>query len=442
MSGLDPMETARSVALLAKKHGCSDAVATVTRSREVETTWRDGKLEKVSDATSRSAALALYVDGKFGSMDTSDLRPAALERFVADAIALVRALARDPYRRLPDPALYQGRTTADLEIFDPKVAELTMDTRIARARAAEEGARSVKGAERILSVTTGFSDSESEYARVATNGFEGLYRGTGASMNAEVSVKDDDGRRPEDWVTASTCFVADLPDPAVIGREATGRALARLGAKKIASGTLPILVEARAARSLLRQLLGPLGGSALQQKESFLEGKLDKPIASSLFTLRDEPHLRRGIGSRTFDGEGIATKPRVVVDAGTLRSYFLNVYYAGKLGVAPTSGGATNLVVPPGKKAIPALLKDIKEGILVTGFIGGNSNSTTGVFSLGIDGFRIQGGERREPIAEMNLSGNHLELWQKLVAVGDDPYASSSVRTPSLVFDRVAIAGK
>jgi PmbA protein len=440
----DLLETARAAMALAKKHGAADAAATASTSRDVETTWRDGKLEKVADATSRSIALNLYIDGKYGSMSTSDLRPAALERFVQDAVGLVRSLAKDPHRKLPDPSLYQGRTTADLETFDEAISELTTDTRLERAKAMEEGARSYSGAgaDRILSVTSGVYDSVSETARVTSNGFEGSYRGSYVSLEAEVSVKDDDGRRPEDYVSATVRYVKDLPDPAAIGRETTARAVARLGAKKIESGTMSILVDARAAQSLLRHLIGPLGGAALQQKESFFDGKLNAQVGSNVFTLTDDPLLKRGIASRPFDSEGITSKPLPLIEKGVLKSYLLDVYYASKLAKTPTTGRTSNVVVAPGKKSPATLLKEMKNGILVTGFLGGNSNSTTGVFSLGLSGFRVVGGEKKEPISEMNLSGKHLDFWRKLVAVGDDPFVYSSTRSPSLLFEGASIAGK
>jgi PmbA protein len=375
-------------------------------------------------------------------MQTSDLRPAALEKFVGDAVSMVRALAKDPHRKLPDPALYAGRSDADLEIFDPKVAELTTDARLLRAKAMEEGARSAPGADRIVSVTASVWDSESHVARVASNGFEGAYQSTSVSSEAEVSVKDADGRRPDDWASGSMRFIRDLPEPGALGREATTRAVARLGAKKIDSGTMTILVEARAARSLVGHVVGPLQGGSLQQKESFYEGKLGSAVGSNLLTVTDEPLLKRGLASRPFDSEGISAKGRSLIDHGVLRGYFIDVYYASKLGMAATTGRPTNLVVQPGKRSLDAMLKDVKDGILVTGFLGGNSNGATGVFSLGISGFRIVKGERKEPISEMNISGKHLDFWKRLNAVGDDPYVHSSTVSPSLLFDGVSVAGK
>jgi PmbA protein len=435
------LASARAAIALAKKHGVSDASATATRDRDVSVTWRDGKLEAVSDATSRSMSLALYVDGKYGAMSTNDLRADALDRFVRDAVALVRSLARDPFRKLPDPALYAGRTEEDLAIFDPAIEALTMDDRVGRARALEAGARGAKGADRILSVTTSVADGIGAFARVTTNGFEGAYRYSNVSTSASVSVKDDD-RRPEDDAYAATRFLADLPDEALVGREATERATARLGTKKIASGTMPLLVEPRAARTLWRHLMSATMGGAVQQKESFLEGKLGARVASPSVTLIEDPLAKRGLASRPFDAEGMATRARPIIEKGVLKSYYLDVYYAAKLASAPTTGRPTNVTIPPGTKSLGKLMGEMKDGILVTSFLGGNSNTTTGAFSLGLNGFHIVKGERREPVSEMNLSGVHTDFWKRLVALGDDPYRWSSLRSPSLLFDGVSVAGK
>lgn len=436
------LDSARRVLALAKKNGATDASATATRSRDVETVWRDGSLEKVSDATSRSIWLALYIDGKYGSMSTSDLRPQALEKFVEDAAGLVRALAKDPHRKLPDPSLYADRTTADLEVFDERIGSITPDDRIARAKEMEEGARSMKKVRgKTIFVTSTVSDSTNEIARASSNGFEGTYRTTSAWNEAEVAIKDED-RRPSDWEAAGARFVSDMPPAQSIGDGAAYRAVSRVQPKKMKSAAMTIVVEARAAGSLLRHLAGPLSGGALQQKESFYEGKLGTPVASKLLTITDDPLLKRGLASRPFDSEGITTKARPVIDAGVLKMFYLDVYYANKLGMAPTTGRGSNVVITPGKKSLQELLHDMKNGILVTSFLGGNSNSTTGVFSLGIQGLRIENGERIEAISEMNLSGKHTDFWKHLVAVGSDPYLHSSWRSPSLVFEGVSIAGK
>ena len=164
-------------------------------------------------------------------------------------------------------------------------------------------------------------------------------------------------------------------------------------------------------------------------------------MASPLLDLADDPLVPRGLGSRRFDGEGIAAKRLPLFEGGVLRNYYVDTYYGRKLGMRPTTRGMSNLDWRYGTESLEALLARIGEGIFVSGFLGGNSNGTTGDFSLGAQGFRIRGGKLAEPVGEMNVSGNHLELWPKLAAIGNDPYPYSASRTPALVFDDVQFAG-
>ncbi|MGI5864953.1 MAG: TldD/PmbA family protein [Myxococcales bacterium] len=441
MTNPSMLEIARAAVESAKRKGASEAAAAAGLSREVQVGWRDGKLEKISEATSRGLSLQLYVDGRYSAVSTSDLRPEAVDDFVGKAIALARALAADPYRKLPDPELYQGRAEIDLELEDPGYDKITAEQRRHIAQALEEAARSVPGAEAIVSVTTNFSDGWSETARVASNGFEGMQRNTSYWPIAEVTVRDPDGRRPEEYDYAGACHFGDLPEIAALGRRAAERALQRIGSKKGESATATLAINNRAAGRLVSFLLGPLAASALQQKHSMFEGKLGQQIGSPLLDLSDDPLIVRGLGSRLFDREGIAARRLPVFEAGVLRGYYVDNYYGRKLEMRPTTSGASNLAWKLGDKGQTELLAQMKEGILVTGFLGGNSNGTTGDFSLGIQGFRVRGGQIAEPIAEMNISGNHLELWKRLVAVGNDPFAYSSLRTPTLVFEGVQVAG-
>ena len=435
------LEVAKNAAALAQRKGAREAAAGAYRVRNVEVQWRDGKLEKVTEATTRGLGFELYVDGRYSSVSTSDLRPEAVERFVEDAVALTRKLAADPHRALPDPSLYEGQARVDLDLEDPRYDELDAVRRRRMAEEMETAARGVAGAGAILSVTTGFGDTQAESFRVTTNGFVGQRRVTDFGMSAQVSVKDPDGRRPEDWDAASARHFSTLPPPEKVGRGAAERALSRIGSTKGESAHFTMAVENRSAGRILGFLMGPLAASALQQKRSFLDGKLGQRIASARLDIADDPLVPRGLGSRLFDSEGIAARRFPVFEQGVLRSYYVDNYYGRKLGMKPTTRGMSNLAWRFGDKGRDALLADVKEGILVTGFLGGNSNATTGDFSLGAQGFRVRGGKIAEAIGEMNVSGNHLELWKHLAAVGNDPYPYSSGRTPTLVFEGVQFAG-
>jgi PmbA protein len=435
------LEIARTAAGLATRHGASEASAGAWRARQVEVAWRDGQLEKIAEATTRGLGLDLYVDGRYAAVSTSDLRPEALERFVEESVALARALSPDPHRRLPDPALYAGQSALDLELEDPAYPTVDAPTRRRLAEAIEVAARATPGGGKVLSISSSVSDTQSESALFHTNGFEGARRATDFWMGAEVAVQDPDGRRPEEYAATGSRFVAALEAPEAVGRRAAERAHARLGAVKGRSGLVTMVVDARAAGRLAGYLLGPMTAGSLQQKRSFLEGRLGEAIASPHLDLTDDPLLPRAFGSRTYDGEGIAARPRRMIESGVLKDYYVDCYYGRKLGLAPTTGRPSNLTWALGQRPRQALLADVGDGVLVTGFLGGNSNGTTGDFSLGVRGFALRGGRLAEPIGEMNVSGNHLELWKRLAAVGDDPYPYSALRTPTLVFEGVQLAG-
>ena len=434
-------EVAERAVALARKGGAQQAAADASRSRNVEVQWRDGKLEKISEATTRGLGLRLYVDGRYASVSTSDLRPEALAMFVERAIALTRKLAPDPHRQLPDPAYYRDRLELDLELEDPRHGDVSAVERRQRAEAIEAGARQIREVGRILSVSTDFSDTRSDSYLVTSNGFAGGRRGTQFWMFAEVSMKDADGRRPEEGSTASARFLGELPAPDVLGKQGAERAAGRLGSRKAPSAVMPVVVDNRVSGRLVGALGQAMDGGSLQQKRSFLEGKKGQKVGSDRLDVIDDPHLKKGFASRLFDGEGMTARSFPVFRAGVLESYYINSYYARKLGTTPTTGGPSNLRWKLGNKDLPGLLAEMKEGILITQFLGGNSNSTTGDFSLGFAGFKVRKGVQAEPVAEMNLSGNHLELWKRLALVGNDPYPYSSSRTPSLLFDGVQVAG-
>lgn len=438
------LEISRKAVSLARTQGAAEAAAGTYRVRQVEVVWRDGRIEKASEATSRGLELALYVDGRYASVSTSDLRSEALDRFVGESVALTRTLAPDPYRRLPDPELYRGQEAVDLDLEDGAVEQLEVAQRRQMAERLESAARSeANGGENrsILSVTTTCGDSNGEHAMVHSNGFEGSRRSTHFGVSAEVSVHDPDGRRPEEVDGASARHLADLPSAETVGRTAARRALSRIGAGKDRSARMTVAVEARAAGRLISYLLGALSAAALQQKRSFLEGKLGEVIGSPQLEIHDDPLVPRGLGSRLYDGEGLAAHRFPVFEEGRLRNYYVDTYYGLKMGMRPTTGRCSNLSWKLGQRGPAALLAELGDGLLVTGFLGGNSNITTGDFSLGVQGLRVRAGAPAEPVAEMNLSGNHLQLWRQLVALGDDPYPWSPLRTPTLVFEGLLVAG-
>lgn len=437
----DMLAIAQACIGIAKKSGAKQSAARAYRVRDVSLDYREGKVEKISESTTRGVVIQLYVDGRYSSVSTSDLRPEALQTFIDDSIALTKTIAEDPFRSLADTALYKGQSDVDLQLEDPKYGSVSADDGRKLAKVVHDAARSVKGNESILSVTSSFSSNLVENWMVNSNGFSGASRGTSFFVSAGVSAKDADGRRPEDYDYTGSRFWNALEDPASIGASAAQRTLRRLGTKKGESAEMTVIVDNRAGGRLAGMLAGPLNGSALQQKRSFLEGKLGKEIISPLVSITDDPLIPKAFGSRKFDTEGIAAKPRVIFENGVLESYYIDTYYGRKLKMEPTSGSTSNLAWRLGEKSQKQLIASLDDALFITSFIGGNSNAGTGDFSVGVVGFMIRKGEIAEPVGEMNLSGNHLEFWKKLVAIGNDPFPYSSLRTPTLVFDKVSVAG-
>jgi PmbA protein len=383
--------------------------------------------------------ISLYVDNKYSSISTSRItNREEMSKFIEEAIAGTRFLAEDEFRKLPDPKRYYKGGGPDLKTVDPRFSDIDPKDKIQDAFNLEKEALGKD--ERIISVSASYRDGLSGMVMVASNGFEGDSENSYYSLSTSVSVTDGKARPQGSW-NESSIFSDELVRRD-IGTKAMTRALDRLGQAKIASGRMPMIVENRmAGGALLRPVISALSGSAIQQRQSFLIGMLGENIGSPLMTIEDDPFIVSGRGSRLFDSEGMATEKRSVVDAGLLKTYYIDTYYAGKLGMEATSGSTTNLVFKPGDKDLEGLLADIDRGILVTGFNGGNSNGATGDFSFGIEGFLVEKGTLVRPVAEMNITGNFKSLWQNLVAVGSDVDPSRSWRMPSLVFDQVDFSG-
>jgi PmbA protein len=256
-----------------------------------------------------------------------------------------------------------------------------------------------------------------------------------------MTVRDQGDRRPETALGVNQRSLAAMMSVDNIATQITRQARQLLGAKKLKTERLPIIVENQQVPNLLSGLLEPMTGRAIQQKSSFLADKKNQPIASTQLTLIDDPLLPGGQSSSAFDGDGFPTRKRTIIEAGVLKEFYIDWYYSRKLGCEPTAGSTSNLLIPPGKRSVEAIMKDVGRGMLVTGFIGGNSNSTTGDASIGITGVLFENGVPVQAVAEMNVADNHLGFWKKLKEVANDPWPHGSFRTPSLLFDDIVVSG-
>lgn len=432
---LDAAERAVALALAA---GAQDACVSAHWGRSLEMQRRDGKIEKVQESISQSLSFALYVDGRFSTHGTNDLDPARTQRFVNEAVAMTRLLEPDPFRQIPDPKGYEGRADLDLDTVDPTVRGIERREREQWLEALEGSSRTD---DRVVSATASVTDGFGRTARATSNGFRGTKEGTSLWYGAECTLKEDTHKRPEAYYYAGGLHRSALPSPESVGVECLRRARARIGAKKVSSRKTALILEREAASSFVGRIFGALSAASVQQKRSFLAERQGQRIASPLLTLVDDPWIVRGPGSRLWDGEGLATRPMTVIREGVLEQYYVDTYYGRKLGWAPNTGSTSNVVFRMDPGGVERLIRDAGEGILVTSWLGGNANATTGDFSLGLRGHVVRGGDVAEPISEMNVTGNFLDLLPRITAVGDDPVPWSSFRAPSMVIDAVDFSG-
>ncbi len=436
----DMMELCAWVIDQAKRAGANDSRTRFSRTRSVEIGYRERKPETITEATDQSLVLQLFVDGRFSSQSTADLRKTALTDFVSGAVAMTRLIAKDEFRSLPDPKYYQGRATVDLKLADGDYQKWSPDQRHQVVKVLENACLEA-GGQSVISVEASTRDYFSEQAAMASNGCDGYQETTDYVLVAGMTAKDEGDRRASGYDYAVSRYVKSFPDPAAVGRSAAQRTLAMRGGKKLKTETLPIILENRGASRILGGLIGAMYGPNVQQKRSFLMDKKGQKIGSDVLTIIDDPLLVGGFGSTLYDNEGMATRKRTFIEAGVLKDFFIDWYYSRKLGCEPTIGGPTNLIIPPGKRSIDQIMTDLGRGILVNDFIGGNSNSTTGDFSVGISGFLFENGKQTQTVAEMNVADNHLKFWTKLVEAANDPWPYGAWLTPSLVFKDVVVSG-
>lgn len=433
----------------ARRAGATAADALVGESDGLDVAVRLGEVERLTRARERRAGLRVFLGESTAIVSTADLTRTALTELAREACRLARLTAPDPDAGLPDPRLL-ARDPPDLDLWDPALAAIEPATALNAAREAEAAAlglspeiRNSEGAE--------FSCGSGRVAYAASNGFAGTYRGSSATL-AVTPVADRDGEMQRDHWWATSRHLAGLPPPGDIGREAARRALRRLGARRVPTRSCPVVFDADTAASLLRHLAAALAGPALYRRASFLLDCLGEPIASPLVSVRDDPLLPRGLASRPFDGEGVASRPLRVVEQGVLRSYLLDTYSARRLRLEPTghasrsagdapSAAPTNLWLEPGPHPPAAILGSVEAGLYVTELIGFGVNLVTGDYSRGAAGFWIEHGELAFPVEEITIAGNLRDMLRDIEMVGTDLVFRTAIAAPTIKVGGMTVAG-
>jgi PmbA protein len=441
-------EFAAGVVRQALREGASAAEASVRQRTEFSVGVRLGEVETLEESADEGFGLRVLIDGRQASVSGSDMSADAVASLVKEAIALARATSPDDSAGLPDPDLLAG-TVADLELYDPAIEELPTEDKIELALRAERAAREVSP--KIVNSDGGGFDTSSGVAALANSlGFVGSYGGTTCSLST-VPVASDGERMQRDYWYDVRRNLSELETPEEIGRTAAHRTLRKLGARPVATQSVPVVFEPTLARELLGDIFQAVSGDSVFRKASFLVGQLGERVAVDSLTVVDDGRMPGKLGSRPFDSEGLPTRRTVVIRNGVLENYLLNTYTARKLGLESTGNasrglvgapgvGAGNMFIEPGTKSPEEIVGSISKGFLVTELLGFGVNIVTGDYSRSASGIWIESGELSFPVQGVTIAGNLKEMLNSIETIGSDLDFRGSLASPTLLIGSMTVS--
>lgn len=422
----------------ARRQGASAAEAAVSVGQGLSVTVRLGEVETVEHNRDKHLGLTVYLGQKSGSASTSDFSDAAIHDTVRAACSIAKYTAEDECAGLADRDRL-ATEFPDLKLYHPWNPGTTQAIELARE--CEDAARRV---DTRIKNSEGATVSTQEGVEVYgnTHGFIGVVPTTRHSLSCSVIAQDDTGMQRDYWYSTARDH-SDLDSAVEVGVQAGRRAVRRLGARKLDTRQTPVLYEAPVASSLLSHFINAIRGSSLYRGASFLLDHIDKPVFAEHVRIFEQPHLKKGLGSAAFDGEGVATVEHDIVAAGVLKSYVLDSYSARKLGLQTTgnAGGVHNLTISTSEHDLPALLQHMGTGLLITELIGFGVNVVTGDYSRGAAGFWVDGGQIQFPVEEITVAGNLKQMFADVIAVGNDVDIRSNIRSGSILVRRMTVAG-
>ncbi len=442
-------DLARDILSRAKNKGASAGDVVMVESDSFFVTVRLGEVEKISQAQEKRLGLRLFFGSRSASASTSDISEISVERLVEDTVQMAKATAEDPHSGLP--AVEQlAQDAPELDLEDEAARAISVDEKLQIALATEKKALAFdpritnsEGAE--------FSNSFGRVIYANTHGFCGEYRGSTFGHSVAPVAKSNGSMQRDYWYSSNRKF-SRLESSEKVGTKAAERVLRRLGARKVKTCEVPVVFDPETAASLLRNLSSALSGYSLYKGASFLLGKLDTKIATELVTVVDDGTIPGALGSKPFDGEGLPTRKKIVVDKGVLQSYLLDTYSGKKLGMPSTGNAARsvgeppgvapcNFYLAPGTHSPEEIVASVKQGFYVTEQIGFGVNLITGDYSRGAAGIWIENGALAYPVEEVTIAGNLKEMWQSIEMVGNDLEMRGRIAAPTIKIARMTVAG-
>ena len=427
----------------AKNLGASDAAAEVSEAQGLAVSVRKGQVETVEQTRDRSMDITVFAGQRRGSASTSDFSPAALRQTVEAAWHIARYTAEDPSAGLPEAGLLAKNVQHNLQLHHPWAVSVAQATELAivAERAALDADKRITNTE-----GAGVDTHEGHFVLGNTRGFLDGYAYSRHGLSVAPIAGRGQSMQRDYWYTSDR-RANRLADPAAVGRYAAARALSRLSARRIPTGHFPVLFEAPLALGLIGALTQAVSGGSLYRKVSFLVDSLGREIFPKHLSITEDPHIKGAMGSSPFDEEGVRTQARDLVRDGVLQGYLLSTYTARKLGMTTTgnAGGSHNLELSSSltrrKDDLPAMLRKMGTGLLVTELIGQGVNYLTGDYSRGAFGYWVKNGEIQHAVQEVTIAGNLKDMFAQIVAVGADTITRGSKTTGSILIENMAIAG-
>tara|TARA_B100000780_G_scaffold18542_1_gene12064 strand:- start:814 stop:2145 length:1332 start_codon:yes stop_codon:yes gene_type:complete len=420
--------------------GATDADCILSRSRGVSLTRRLGKDETIERYEDFDTGLRVFIGNKVASVSTNENSEAALKEVATRAIEMAKITPKDEFGMIADSKtleLFPLNTSVAIDSYDQNEPDINLIR--SRASEVEDVALNVNG----ITNSDGADASwgEGETLLMTSNGFFGHSKRSNHSVSVVV-IAEKDGKMERDYDYSSKVYGEDLKKPELIGLKAAENTLARMGAIKPVTGKYPVVFGPRVARSISGHISSAIQGSAIARKTSFLKDMMNKQIANSSINMIDDPFLKRGLGSRLFDREGLGCSKRLMIKDGILQGWFLDLASAKQLNMQPTgnANGTSNFMIMPGDITPENLIKGISDGFYVTDMIGSSVSMVTGDYSRGASGFWIKNGQLSYPISEATIAGNLKEMFLTLKPANDVDL-SYSVTSPTLLIDGMTIAG-
>ena len=434
----------------AARHGATSADALFVEGHSTEVGVRLGETEQVKRSQQKGVGLRVFKGRSTATTSTSDLDAGRLEALIRQTCDAATVTADDPCAGLPDHEAFGGGGDTDLDLFDPSVDELDVESALKMALAAETASRDADPAiENSEGAEMSWGGATMNFAN--SLGIRHSRRSSSVSLwTTPVAHRGDEMQR-DYWYTWSRHRDA-LMSPEEVGRRAAERALRRLGARKPETCRVPVIFEAPMASRLLGSLAGAISGGAIYRKATYLYDKLGETIAAPSITIVDNPHLVRGPASRLYDGEGLATRPLTVVQDGVLKSYILDTYTARKIGGESTrhasrglsstpAPSTSNFWMSPGEQSLEELIASTERGLFVTELFGFGVNTVTGDYSQGASGLWIENGKLTDAVNEFTIASTLPAMWMGIDGLANDRVTYRATSAPSFRIDGMTLAG-